>query len=121
MLNAQKYLELVRTREKAKQDLKRVYRGIRNRELFLISYANRYSNTGALTPGTDSQDTVDEMSLTRIDTIIKRLANGMYRWKPVKRIYIEKRHSMKLRPVGMPSWNDKLVQDVIKYGIGSVL
>lgn len=114
MLTAQKYLELVRARGKAKKELKRVYRGIRNRELFLISYANRYSNKGALTPGTDPQDTVDEMSLKRLDAILKRLGEGTYRWKPVKRTYIEKRHSMKLRPVGMPSWNDKLVQDVIK-------
>jgi retron-type reverse transcriptase len=114
MLNAQKYLELVRERGKARKDLKRVYRGIRNRELFLISYANRYSNKGALTPGTDPQDTVDEMSLKRIDAILKRLGEGTYRWKPVRRTYIEKRHSTKLRPVGMPSWNDKLVQDVIK-------
>ena len=57
------------------------------------------------TPGASS--TVDGMSLRRIDDIIKRLEEGTYQWKPVKRVYIEKKNG-KLRPLGLPGWNDKL-------------
>ena len=80
---------------------------IRNKDLFLTAYGKLYANKGATTPGVDPDDTVDGMSLKRIDNIIKQLEEGTVQFQPVKRVYIEKKNS-KLRPLGLPGWNDKL-------------
>jgi group II intron reverse transcriptase/maturase len=68
---------------------------------------------GALTPGTDPTDTVDEMSLRRIKSIIASLKEGTYRWKPARRTYIPKNKGGQ-RPLGIPGWNDKLLQEVMR-------
>ncbi len=114
MLETQDYLTLVRRRGETGQELSRVYRNMRRKELFLFAYSNLYANKGAMTPGIDSKDTVDGMSLERIDHVIDRLANGTYEWTPVRRTYIEKKHSKKMRPLGIPGWNDKMVQEVMR-------
>jgi group II intron reverse transcriptase/maturase len=90
-----------------------MYRKIRSRELFIAAYAKLYANQGALTPGVDPEDTVDGMSLDRIDRIIHQLGQGTYRWKPSRRVYVKKRNG-KLRALGLPGWNDKLLQEVIR-------
>lgn len=113
MRNAQEYLKLVRNRGERRLELKRVYRHLQNRELFLLAYAKLYANDGALTPGIDPKDTVDEMSLKRIDTIIEALRRGNYKWKPVRRTYIPKQKGQQ-RPLGIANWNDKLVQEAIR-------
>ena len=114
MLDTQNYLLLVRRRGEAGLELSRVYRNMRRKELFLLAYSNLYANKGATTPGIDPQDTIDGMSLERIDAVIDQLANGTYTWTPVRRTYIEKKHSSKMRPLGIPGWNDKMVQAVIQ-------
>lgn len=113
MQSAQTYLEVVRRRGKRRLELSRVYRNLKNRELFLMAYAKLYANTGALTPGADAKDTVDGMSLKRIDAIIAALDAGTYEWTPVRRVHIPK-HNGKLRPLGLPSWSDKLLQEVLR-------
>jgi retron-type reverse transcriptase len=113
--DAQKYFEIVRTRGEARAELRRVYYNIcTNKELYLMAYANLYANTGALTPGVDPEDTVDGMSMRRIESIMDTLRKREYQWTPVRRTYIGKRNSKKLRPLGMPGWNDKLLEEVIR-------
>ncbi len=114
MLKAQKYLEVARKRGEAGQELNRVYRMIRCEELYLLAYAKLYSNKGATTKGTDPHDTVDGMSLKRIRTIIRQLEQGIYAWKPARRTYIGKPGKTKKRPLGLPCWSDKLLEQVIK-------
>jgi group II intron reverse transcriptase/maturase len=114
MSQTHNYLDLVRRRGEQGLELNKVYRMIRQRELYLHAYANLYANKGALTPGIDPEDTVDGMSLERIARILDKLANGTYEWTPVRRVYIEKSHSHTLRPLGLPGWNDKMVQEVMK-------
>jgi group II intron reverse transcriptase/maturase len=114
MLKAQNILEVARKRGEAGQELNRVYRKIRCEELYLMAYAKLYSNKGATTKGTDPHDTVDGMSLKRIRTIIKQLEQGVYEWKPARRTYLEKPGKTKKRPLGIPCWNDKLLEQVIK-------
>jgi group II intron reverse transcriptase/maturase len=113
MRNTQRYLELVRSRGRRKLKLKRIYRNLQNRELFLLAYAKLYANDGALTPGVDPKDTVDAMSLKRIDAIIADLRTGTYHWKPTWRTYIPKPNG-KRRPLGVSGWNDKLLQEVLR-------
>lgn len=108
-----KIIGIVRKLGEKGQKLERAYRKIRDRDLFLTAYGKLYANKGATTPGVDPNDTVDGMSLKRIDKIIEQLEEGAYQWKPVKRVYIEKKNG-KLRPLGLPSWNDKLLQEVIR-------
>jgi group II intron reverse transcriptase/maturase len=113
MRDAQTYLETIRDRGERRLELRRVYRNLRNKELFLRAYAKLYANEGALTPGIDPTDTVDGMSLKRMDSIIADLKAGTYRWKPSRRRYIPKKNG-KLRALGMPGWKDKLLQEVIR-------
>jgi retron-type reverse transcriptase len=114
MLDTQNDLKLVRRRGEAGLELSRVYRNMRRKEVFLLAYSTLYANQGATTPGIDPQDTSDGLSLERIDDIIDQLTNGTYQWTPVRRTYIEKKHSSKMRPLGIPGWNDKMVQAVMK-------
>ena len=114
MLDTHAYLTLVRRRGEAGLELSRVYRNMQRKDLFLLAYSNLYANKGAMTPGIEPKDTIDGMSLERIDEIIDRLAHGTYTWTPVRRTYIEKKNSSKMRPLGIPGWNDKMVQEVMK-------
>jgi len=78
-----------------------------------MAYGKIYRNNGAMTPGS-MPETVDEMSLKKIDTIIEAVRYERYRWKPTRRVYIEKKNSTKKRPLSMPNWSDKLLQEVIR-------
>ena len=71
-----------------------------------------YSNKGAMTAGVDGE-TIDGMSLAKIGRIIDAIRHERYRFKPVKRIYIPKKNG-KRRPLGLPSWADKLVGEVVR-------
>lgn len=114
MRNAHKYIEIVRKRGEKGLELKRVYKNILNRELFLMAYANIYANDGAMTKGVDATDTVDGMSLKRIDRIIRKLRRRKYYWRPARRIQIPKKNSNKKRPLGIPVWSDKLTAEVLR-------
>jgi group II intron reverse transcriptase/maturase len=113
MQNAQTYLEIVRSRGERRLKLERVYHNLKNRDLFLTAYGKLYANAGATTAGIDPSDTVDAMSLKRIDNIIESLKAGNYQWKPARRVYIPKKNG-KMRPLGIPSWSDKLLQEVLR-------
>jgi group II intron reverse transcriptase/maturase len=93
--------------------VERLYRMLYRQDLFLAAYMNLYGNQGALTPGTDPQDTVDGMSLKRIDKVISSLKEGTFNWKPTRRCYIPKRGGRK-RPLSIPNFTDKLVQEAIR-------
>ena len=77
--------------------------------MYLKAYGKIYRNAGAMTKGATSE-TVDGMALSKIKAIINDLRFERYRWTPARRIYIEKPHSSKLRPLGLPSWSDKLLR-----------
>jgi group II intron reverse transcriptase/maturase len=77
-----------------------------------MAYGRLYSNKGAMTPGACGE-TVDGMSTTRIDRIIGAMRHERYRFSPVRRAYIPKRNGKK-RPLGLPSWSDKLVAEVVR-------
>lgn len=106
------YLGLLRERGKKGLPLKRVYRQLFNRNLYLSAYGKIYRNAGATTKGV-TDETVDAMSLEKIDKIIQTLRTERYEWQPAKRVYILKRNGKK-RPLGLPVWSDKLLAEVIR-------
>jgi group II intron reverse transcriptase/maturase len=89
-----------------------LYRQMFNRELYLTAYGNIYSNQGAMTPGAN-EETADGMSEEKIEQIIGLMRNERYRFSPARRIYIPKKNG-KLRPLGMPTWTDKLLGEVVR-------
>ena len=112
MQNAATVLNIIRARGRRGLPLKRLYRQLYNRDLYLRAYGKLYANQGAMTPGA-TPETVDMMSLTKINHIIELVRTERYRWTPVRRTYIPKKNG-KLRGLGMPTWSDKLLQEVIR-------
>src|SRR2546427_8851334 len=113
MRRAEAVLGIIRERGRRGLPLERVYRLLWNRDLFLLAYGRIAKNDGALTPGV-TNETADGMTLAKIDAIIEALRSERHRWTPVRRTYIEKKHSTKKRPLGIPTWSSKLVQEVIR-------
>ena len=113
MRDAETVLGIIRERGRRGLPLERVYRLLFNRDLFLRAYGRIARNRGALTPGA-TDETVDGMSLAKIDGIIDDLRHERYRWTPVRRVYIAKQRSTQQRPLGLPTWSDKLVQEAIR-------
>lgn len=112
MREAERILAVIRERGQRGLPLERVYRLLFQRELYLRAYAKLYRNAGAMTPGVTTE-TVDGMSLTKIDSIIERLRCERYRWTPVRRAFIPKGKG-KVRPLGIPTWSDKVLQEAIR-------
>lgn len=90
----------------------RIYRIFFNEEMFMLAYERIKSKQGNMTPGTDGQ-TIDGMTISRIGKIIESLKNESYSPKPAKRVYIPKKNGKK-RPLGIPTIDDKLVQEVAR-------
>ena len=102
MRDAETTLAIIRERGAKGLPLERVYRQLFNRDLYLRAYATLYPNKGAMTKGS-TEETVDGMSLEKIDTIIATLRYERYRWTPARRTYIPK-HNGKKRPLGIPMY-----------------
>ena len=92
--------------------LERVYHRLFDPELMLRAYGKIYRNAGAMTKGSTSE-TVDGMSLQKIQNIIALLRQERYVWTPVRRVQIPKANGKK-RPLGIPTWSDKLVQEALR-------
>jgi retron-type reverse transcriptase len=112
MRNAETILGIIRERGKRKLPLENMYRQLFNRDFYLCAYSRLYRNQGAMTPGATAE-TVDAMSLEKIDAIINALRNERYQWTPVRRTLIPKK-SGKMRKLGLPTWSDKLLQEVLR-------
>jgi retron-type reverse transcriptase len=87
MRNAETTLAIIHERGKQKLPLERLYRQLFNRDLYIQAYGKLYRNDGTLTPGV-TEETIDGMSLAKIDNIINLLRYERYQWTPVRRIYI---------------------------------
>ena len=112
MRTAETVLNVIRDRGMRGLPLEDIYRQLYNRELYLRAYGRLYSNQGAMTRGTTA-DTVDGMSLAKIDRLIDELRHERFRWTPVRRVNIPKPNG-KTRALGIPTGPDKLLQEVIR-------
>mgnify|MGYP001045322228 CR=1 FL=1 len=90
----------------------RLYRILFNEEMYYIAYQRIYAKQGNMTKGVDGK-TVDGFSISHIEQLIDTLRNETYQPKPSQRVYIPKKNG-KMRPLGIPSFMDKLLQEVIR-------
>jgi group II intron reverse transcriptase/maturase len=113
MQSAETVLGVLRERGRRGLPCEELYRQLFNPQLYLLACGRIYSNEGAMTPGV-TQETVDGMSVRKIDRIIDAMRHERYRFRPVRRVHIPKKQSGKTRPLGLPTWTDKLVGEVIR-------
>lgn len=96
----------------------RLYRILFNEEMFFVAYQRIYAKPGNMTSGTDGH-TIDQMSIQRIEKLIESLKDESYKPKPARRVYIPKKNG-KMRPLGIPSFGDKLVQEVVRMVLEAI-
>jgi len=98
----------------------RLHRNLYNPEFYLLAYKNIHANKGSMTPGVNGI-TIDGMSSQRIEKLIESLKDRSYRPNPARRTYIAKKNNpVKKRPLGIPSGDDKLVQEVVRMILESI-
>ncbi|KAA6333447.1 Group II intron-encoded protein LtrA, partial [termite gut metagenome] len=77
----------------------RLYRILFNEEMFYVAYQRIYAKEGNMTAGSDGQ-TIDNMSLSRIEKLISSLKEESYQPNPARRVHIPKKNG-KMRPLGI--------------------
>src|SRR5580693_5724051 len=112
MQTAEVVLNVLRERGRKGLPCEQLYRQLFNKDLYYLAYGNIYSNKGSMTPG-GSEETADGMSGEKIGQITGLMRREKYRFSPARRVYIPKKNG-KLRPLGLPSWSDKLVGEVVR-------
>ncbi|WP_367322737.1 reverse transcriptase domain-containing protein [Streptomyces sp. HUAS ZL42] len=112
MQSAATVLGVLRERGRRGLPCSELYRQLFNLQLYLLAYGRIYANHGAMTPGV-TPETVDGMSQRKIARIIEAMRHERYRFRPVRRVHIPKRNG-KMRPLGLPTWSDKLVGEVVR-------
>ncbi len=113
MQSAETVLGVLRERGRRGLPCKELYRQLFNPHLYELAFGRIHSNKGAMTPGVDGE-TADGMSLGKIHKIIDAVRHERYRFKPTRRVHIPKKNSGKKRPLGLPTWSDKLVGEVVR-------
>jgi len=96
----------------------RLYRILFNEEMYYVAYQRIYDKPGNMTAGADGK-TIDQMSLNRIEKLIASLKDESYQPQPSRRVYIPKKNG-KMRPLGVPAFNDKLLQEVVRMVLEAI-
>jgi group II intron reverse transcriptase/maturase len=91
---------------------KRLYRNLFNMDFYLNAYAKMYSKEGNMTEGVDGE-TIDGFGLNKVNELMEQIRFERYNPEPLRRTYIPKKNG-KLRPLGIPSITDKLIQEVMR-------
>jgi group II intron reverse transcriptase/maturase len=112
MQSAETVLGVLRERGRRGLPCNELYRQMFNFNLYLLAYGKIYANQGAMTPGA-SAETADGMSEDKIHKITGAMRAERYRFSPARRTFIPKKNG-EMRPLGMPTWSDKLVGEVVR-------
>ena len=112
MRSAETVLGIIRNRGTRGLPVNDLYRQLWDPNLYLMAYGRIAKNDGALTPGA-TPETADGMKMDDIHAIIEALRFERYRWTPARRVYIPKANG-KRWPLGLPTWSDKVLQDVMR-------
>lgn len=114
MQNAETVLSILKQKSKHDEQyvFERIYRNLFNEDFFIRAYQKIYAKEGNMTPGIDN-NTIDGFSKKKIAKLIELLKMERYQPKPVRRTYIPKKNG-KMRPLGIPTFTDKLEQEVVR-------
>lgn len=112
MQNTDTVLDVLHDRGRNDLPCNELYRQMFNKKMYLTAYGNLYANQGAMTPGA-TDETVDGMPEEKIDAVIEAMRHERYRFAPTRRVLIPKKNG-KMRPLGLPTWSDKLVGEVVR-------
>ena len=96
----------------------RLYRNLYNPQFYLLAYQRIQAKPGNMTAGTDGK-TIDGMGMARINALIEKMRDFSYQPNPARRTYIPKANG-KMRPLGIPSFDDKLIQEVVRLILESI-
>jgi len=96
----------------------RLYRYLLREDVYIAAFQNLYANDGAMTPGIDD-DVASGFSMDYVKELIEDLRNGTYKPTPVRRTYIPKKNG-KFRPLGCPSFRDKILQEVVRLYLEAI-
>ena len=119
MRSPQNVLESLKSKAtNANYHYQRLYRNLYNPEFYLLAYQRIQAKQGNMTAGADGK-TIDGMGMKRIENLIEKLRDYSYQPKPARRMYIPKANG-KTRPLGIPSFDDKLVQEVVRLILESI-
>ena len=105
-------LEAIPTLAASGKRVNGLYRLMGSRLLWEQGLQKIASNKGAMTPGIDGETFLDFDS-EDLNPLIASVTNGTYEPKPVRRVYIPKGKG-KRRPLGIPTRDDRLVQEVMR-------
>ena len=96
----------------------RLYRNLYNPQFYLLAYQRIQAKPGNMTAGTDGK-TIDGMGMARINTLIGKMRDFSYQPNPARRTYIPKSNG-KMHPLGIASFDDKLIQEVVRLILESI-
>jgi retron-type reverse transcriptase len=102
-----------------KEKFSDLYNLLTMESLLIQAYGNIKSNKGSLTPGV-STETIDGMSLRKIKKLANDIKEGKFRFSRVRRVWIQKQkrykkgEKIKLRPLGIPNFSERIVQEAIR-------
>ena len=97
---------------------KDLFRILKKDDIWFAAYENIKGNKGALTPGI-TKETLDGTSIGTLRNLKEKVLEESYSFKPVKQTWIPKANG-KLRPLGLPTPDDKIVQEVIRMVLEAV-
>ncbi|MEE1132727.1 MAG: reverse transcriptase/maturase family protein [Caryophanon sp.] len=101
-----------------KYRFEKLIRNLYNPEMYFKALGKLYANRGAGTPGSDGTS-INGFSDKDIEEIIEEIKNETYEPTPLRRVYIPKKDGKK-RPLGMPNFKDKIVQEVIRMTLEAI-
>lgn len=96
-----------------------LYNLLGRKDLLIQALGNIHKNKGRLTPGTSKQ-TIDGISLKKIEKLSQSIKDRTFKFGRIRRIFVVKPKILKLgepkklRPLGIPNFNDRIVQEAIR-------
>jgi RNA-directed DNA polymerase len=89
-------------------------------EEFLFEAYRRTRRDGAVGVDGQSAEEFEENLTENLDSLLRRAKDGSYRAPPVRRVNIPKGDGKKTRPIGIPTFEDKILQRAVTMVLEAV-
>jgi group II intron reverse transcriptase/maturase len=87
---------------------------------FLLDAHRRTRKDGAVGVDGQTADEYEEGLLDRLESLLDRFKSGQYQAPPVRRTYIPKGDGTSSRPIGIPTFEDKVLQRAVSMVLEAV-